>query len=452
MTLFSCHYDADDHADYKPIFLSDTDPNNPYPFEGSLDPLERIPYSEIPNSKYIIELERWDIPNNRTDPIRTTDNLQSAIDWAVGEGYGEICLPEGHYLIGKEGNDIYYEGIELSSNMAFLLDKNAIIEMNPNNKWNYCVIRINNKAFVVISGGTILGDRVNHEYTPRNSDGSTAHDEGHLICVEGASKFVTIENMVLGSANGDGVLLVGSDVGEEQMLEDVVINHNNFSDNRRQGISIVGGSNILIENNEIHHTQGTSPEFGIDLEGAGRINENIRIRTNYFHHNRGGDVVNTDGSDVFIENNTLLQGKTSTYIDGPLVYWKNASWTIRNNNITMRTVSANNWNGIIMYSNDHVKTNQDTTFIYNNTLNNCGMYMYKGADLSIKNNNLNNGHLAFWKMENLILETNIVEHDNKCWAYRFLEVSGNAEGNIYNGESFEIPLQPNVSYDGCWIN
>lgn len=451
-TLFSCYNDSDDSQSFIESALSETDPNNPNPFNGVLEAIQTMPYIEIPSKKYVIELERWDIPNNRKDAVKTTDNIQQAIDWAVAEGYGQICLPEGHYLIGKYGNDIYQAGIELKSNMAFLLDKNAVIEMAPNNKWNYCAIAVRNKSHVVISGGTILGDRDNHEYTPRSSDGAIAHDEGHLICLEGESQFITIENMILGKANGDGILIVGSPRGEEQKLKDIVIRRNNFSNNRRQGVSIVGGTDILIEKNEIHHTKGTSPEFGIDLEGAGRTNKNVIIRTNYFHNNRGGDIVNTDGRNILVENNILLQGEDSQYIDGPLVYWKNADWTIRNNDITMTSVSVNNWNGIIMYSNDNEKTNPNTTYIEDNTCNNCGFYMYKGADLVIKDNYLKNGHLAFWKMTNLTLDNNKVEHESECWAYRFLEVSGYAEGNTYNGNSFEIPLEPNNPWDGCWIN
>ena len=450
--LFSCNIESTDSQDTLNSALSDTDVNNPNSFDGVLSPIENLPYSEISTSKYIIELERWDIPNNRKDPIKTTNNIQQAIDWAVNEGYGQVYLPKGHYLIGKYGNDIYQAGIELKSSMAFMLDKNAVLEMAPNNKWNYCAIAIKNKKHVIVSGGTILGDRDNHKYTPRDRDGSTSHDEGHLICVEGESEFVTIQNVTLGKANGDGVLIVGNGKGEEQKLREVTIKRNNFSNNRRQGISIVGGKDILIEDNEIHHTSGTSPQFGIDIEGAGRINKNIIIKRNYFHHNSGGDIVNTDGRQVLVEDNIMLQGENGKYIDGPLVYWKNADWIVKNNDITMTSVSVNNWNGIIMYSNDKAKTNPNTTYIENNTCNNCGFYMYKGADLVIKNNHLKNGHVVFDKMTNLILEDNKIEHSNKCWAYRFLEVSGSAKGNTYNGESFEIPLKSDEPWDGCWIN
>ncbi len=455
-SIVSCFNDTDDAItasnSVTNTALSATDPNNPNPITGAMAPVTTLPISSISARQYVIELERWDISNTRQDPENTTDNLQSAIDWAVNEGFGQIYLPEGHYLIGKYGNDIYQAGIELPSNIAFLLDQNAIIEMAPNNKWNYCAIAVRGKTNVVISGGIILGDRDNHEYTPR-ADGATAHDEGHLICIENESKSIFVTQVTLGKANGDGILIVGSGRNSEvQELRGVTVKHNNFSDNRRQGVSIVGGADILITENEIHHTSGTSPQFGVDIEGAGRINENITITQNYFHHNRGGDIVNTDGRTVLVEDNILLQGENGEYIDGPLVYWKNADWTVRHNDITMTSVSVNNWNGIIMYSNDRPKTNPNTTVIENNTCNNCGFYMYKGADLVVKDNVLSNGHLAFQEMTNLTLENNRVEHPNRCWAYRFLEVSGTANGNTYNGDEFEIPLQETTPWDGCWIN
>ena len=432
------------------IVITPSDPSNPNSVIGPMDPIAEIPYASIPNKEYTIDVNQWDIPTDRRDPVKTTDNLQKAIDWAAEEGFGIIKLPQGHYLIGKEGNEIYQAGVRLKSNMALLLDKEAKIEMAKNNKWNYCAISVKNLKNVVISGGTIIGDRDNHIYTPRK-DGATAHDEGHLICIEGESQFVTVENTVLAKANGDGILTVGSKKGEPQKLSDIVIRNNNFSDNRRQGISLVGAKDILIENNEIHHTKGIAPQFGVDLEGAGRINKDIIIRNNYFHHNTGGDIVNTDGRNILVENNILMQGEGSRYIDGPLVYWDRADMTIRNNNITMLTTSVNNWNGIIQYSNGNLEANLNTTYIIGNTCNNCGFYMYKGADLVIKNNHLKKGHLAFKEMDNLILENNKVEHPGKCWAYRFLEVTGDASGNTYNGEPFDIPLEEDEPWDGCWI-
>ncbi|MGH1336392.1 MAG: right-handed parallel beta-helix repeat-containing protein [Aureispira sp.] len=453
--IFCLFFTACTKEDAKPdlaidLNLSASDPNHPNAIIGPMDPISTLPYSQICNTEYTIELDRWDISNQRKDPEKTTDNLQAAIDWASSEGYCIVRLPAGHYLIGKYGNAIYQAGIELRNNMAFLLDKNAVLEMAPNDKWNYCAIAVTEKVHVVISGGTIIGDRENHTYTPRSSDGSIVHDEGHLICIQNESEYVTVENVVLGKANGDGILLVGQ-MGAGSSVKQITIRNNNMVDNRRQGVSIVGGTDVLIENNEIHHTKGTSPQFGIDVESLSYTSKDIIIRSNYFHHNRGGDIVNTDGRNVLVEHNILEQGEGSSYIDGPLVYWKKGDLTIRHNEITMTSVSVNNWNGIIMYSNNSPKTNPATTYVYENTCNHCGFYMYKGADLVVRDNILIDGHLCFKEMDNLTVENNTVTHDSRCWAYRFLQVRGSASGNTYNGQLFPIPLDPTQPWDGCWI-
>ncbi len=414
----------------------------------AMDPVVEIPYAEIPSEECIIDLDHWDIPSDGTEPVKTTDNLQAAIDWSVEEGCGIVRLPAGHFLIGKYGNDVYQAGISLHSNMAFLLDKNAIIEMAPNDKWNYSTVTVREKSHVVISGGTILGDRYGHTFEPSDS-GGVAHDEGHCITVSHESEYVTIENTTLTRATGDGILLVASG-SEDSSVWHIDIRNNNIFNNRRQGVSIVGGRHVLIEGNEIHHIRGTAPQFGIDVESLSYYSGDITIRSNHFHHNRGGDIVNTDGRNLLIEDNILEQGEgNERYIDGPLVYYKNSDQTIRRNEITMLTPSVNLWHGIIMYSNDNPKTNPETTFIYENTLIDCGFYMYKSADLEITDNYFTGGHMAFSEMSNLTLTNNSFENSSHFpWIFSFKEVTGTAEGNTHNGEPVEVPLsdEPYTGY------
>lgn len=420
-----------------------------YPRPGI--PLTDLPYPEIPNTSYTIDLTVWDIPANRTDPVKTTQNLQAAVNWASQQGFGTVRFPAGHFLIGELGNSIYYSGLNLNGNTAYLLDPNTIIEMTTNDKWNYCLLEVRNVQNVVISGGQLRGDRDTHVFTPR-SDGATAHDEGHLICLEGtATENITIHSTIMRDATGDGVLMVGGQVPEPSVNNVDIIN-NDIGYNRRQGISLVGATNVRIEDNEIHHINGTAPQFGIDFEGPGRTNVNAEIRNNYFHHNRGGDIVNTDGRNVLIENNVLEQGAGSSYIDGPLVYWKKGDMTVRHNEITMTSPSVNNWNGIIMYSNTTPKTNPATTYIYENVCNGCGMYMYYGEDLEIRDNLLSNGHIALRDFRNVTITGNrVIGSRGHCWPYRFLRVRGMASGNILDDRPYEIPLTPDSDYSDCWI-
>ena len=104
--------------------------------------------------------------------------------------------------------DIYYTGVTLSGNLELELDPSAVLTMHPNDKWDYCLFRLNKESNLTIRGGTLVGDRYGHTYTPNIIDGAllTAHDEGHGICIEGSSK-VLIDNIVAKEFTADGVLV-----------------------------------------------------------------------------------------------------------------------------------------------------------------------------------------------------------------------------------------------------
>ncbi len=422
---------------------------------GGPDPF--IPVGLEVGNTYTIELARWGIPNNGGgNSTNNTNNIQAAIDWAISQGYRTVRLPAGEYLVGKYGNEIYQAGLVLHDRMIFELDDQATIQMAQNDKWNYCVIDVNGLERVIIRGGAIRGDRDNHIYTPRPSDGSTVHDEGHLICIK-ASKYILVEDMHLSDANGDGILLVG---GGTTSTLDTTIRNNEFDNNRRQGISVVGAIRLLIEDNEIHDTNGTPPQFGIDIESLHFTSRDIKIRNNLFYANGttdtainygGGHIVNTDGRNVLIEYNTMEQRGIGRGTDGSIVYWKNADQTIRYNYIKVRELTVNLKVGIIAYSNTAPKTNPATTYIHDNHCDGCGFYMYQSADLDIRRNILTDGYLAFRDFTNLTLIDNQVDSTiNRCWAFRFLNVYGADSGNTYFGQPYDLNLSPTTPFTDCW--
>ncbi|MRH99464.1 right-handed parallel beta-helix repeat-containing protein [Kriegella sp. EG-1] len=390
---------------------------------------------------YTIEIVRWDIPTNNSNAAKTTTNLQAAIDWAHEEGYNQVILPAGEYLVGEDVNDIYYGGIDIYGNTEFVFSEGAILTIDTNDKWNYCVLRLNGDN-IIVRDGEIRGERDSHIYTPRE-DGKTAHDEGHGICVWDNNN-VLITNMNIHNLTGDGSLVLESN--------DVTFTQNNIYNNRRQGISIVGGVRIEITNNEIHHIKGTAPQFGIDIEGTGRIDEDILIQENYFHHNTGGDIVNTSGKNVYILDNILEQGSGSEYVDGPIVSWHKTHNIIARNTITMLSGSANGRLGYIQYSSGGEKGHNRATYVHDNVMNNCGMYMYKSADADVRRNKFLGYFLAFSDFENAILIDNLVtyseEHTNLryCWSYRFKNTTGLASGNYLGDELEELPLSETEPY------
>ncbi|GAA4271557.1 hypothetical protein GCM10022258_08510 [Aquimarina gracilis] len=395
------------------------------------------------NNEYTIDLTQWDIPSNGTNAIKTTANLQAAIDWAHQEGYSRVILPNGEYLVGEDVNDIYQGGIEIHGDTEFVFSENAVLRIDTNNKWNYCVISLDGNN-IIIRGGTIIGDRDTHIFTPRETDGSTVHDEGHGICVWNDSNQVLIQDMKMHSLTGDGSLVVDA--------KDVTFKNNNIYNNRRQGISIVGGIRIEIRDNEIHHINGTTPQFGVDIEGPGRIDEDILIQNNYFHHNTGGDIVNATGENVYILDNVMEQGDGNTYVDGPIVSWHTTHNIIARNTITMVTGSVNGRLGYIQYSSGGEKGHNRATYVHENVCNSCGMYMYKSSDADVRRNKFLGYFLAFSEFDDVVLVDNLVtyseDHPNLrfCWTYRFNDVTGFASGNYVEDTLEEIPLSDTTPY------
>jgi len=91
--------------------------------------------------------------------------------------------------------------------------------------------------------------------------------------------------------------------------EDTIIRNSEFAFNRRQGITVGGGHNTLIENNKFHDMSGVAPMSGIDVEGGygenGYWNSNITIRKNEFWNNARYDVILYDGRGAVVADNHL---------------------------------------------------------------------------------------------------------------------------------------------------
>ncbi|MBE6359730.1 MAG: hypothetical protein E7057_10870 [Lentisphaerae bacterium] len=79
----------------------------------------------------------------------------------------------------------------------------------------------------------------------------------HAVNVKNSNNF-RLENMNIYSSGGDGVYLC--------LVKDAVVRNVLCEDHHRQGLSIIGGKNILVENSAFNRTKGTSPQSGIDIE------------------------------------------------------------------------------------------------------------------------------------------------------------------------------------------
>ena len=432
--------DGDDVISVQPVA-----PICDFPAPG---PRPEVALPEVTNTgEYTLELERWGVSATGVDPQATTDGLQDALDWAAEQGIGLFRVPAGEYLIGEEGTYNYRAGIVIPSNMVFELDANATIRMDTNDKWNYCVLTVDGGQDVVIRGGHIVGERDTHIYT----DGG-AHDEGHAICVSGNSERVLIENTELREVTGDGVLIVGSgDAGNSCF--DITIRNSEIHHNRRQGVSIVGGVRVLIENNDIHHISGTSPQFGVDVESLSFRSADILITGNRFNQNQGGDLVNTDGTNLWFEDNDCDQtGLAERQSDGPIVHWGKSDQVVRGNTITITVGSSNGQWGLIGYSGDDPDRegrgtrsgNLQPNYFEDNMFIGGGLHMARTGHFVVRNNVIQDGTMLGYNIDCVRIQDNDVTRETETYKFRY--VAGESSGNVKNGGPVEFLMADDSPY------
>lgn len=136
---------------------------------------------------------------------------------------------------------------------------------------------------VTISGfGKVVGDVLTHE-----------GDEGESIYgvfIRNANN-ICINNITCEFFWGDGIFIFPGSINEKvkPVCRNIIINGVICNSNRRQGISVVGGDNIIIKNSRFINTgmyRGTAPSSGIDIEPAqGWTIDNILIDKCEFENN-----------------------------------------------------------------------------------------------------------------------------------------------------------------------
>ena len=318
------------------------------------------PQIELPNlpkytKEYTIDLSEWHITNtyDADKAEATTDGLNNAIKWAVENDYRRVVIPDGEYAISTKG-------ISLQNEMALIMSDKVILRKVPHNHFDSNIINFGHSHDIYIEGGVLIGER--DEHTGSGLHGSNDEDNYGLGIYN--SHHIYANRMDISKNYGDGVLIY--DNTGEKFTSHIIIANSNIHHNRRQGISVVGGHHIRISGNEIHHTEGTDPQFGIDLEGQGKPNEDIIIDHNELHNNRGGDIVNSDTQKLMVEYNSFSCGELEAgyytdhpswvHSDGPYIPWAKTSQLLYRNVFKDKCKSSNGTFILTTYGKDSDST------------------------------------------------------------------------------------------------
>jgi hypothetical protein len=199
-----------------------------------------------------------------------TDNTL-ALTALFGAGNRTIHIRSGDYVTGK---------LSIPSSTVLLLDPGVTIrdsgKLGPEDR----LINIDggNNVYIKGLGARIIANRANY----------TTGEQRHGVLIYGASN-VIIEGLESTGHGGDGFYVGGP---PNAPSHDIILAGCLASDNRRQGLSITSARRVYVVDCEFDKTNGTAPQFGVDLEPnlpTDFLNE-IRLLRPHTFSNVGGGI------------------------------------------------------------------------------------------------------------------------------------------------------------------
>jgi parallel beta-helix repeat protein len=329
----------------------------------------------------------------------------AAIRQAVGNGGVTVYIPEGTYMINGDAtaSGQLSAGIEAKDNTTIIISQKAVLKKIPTSSDRYTIINVYGKKNVIVEGGgTIIGDSL-----PANDPGrhtGTTGEWGYGIAI-GGSERVVIRDLTITNCWGDGAVL-GTYQSPTNVARQVRFQNVRFSQNRRQGVSVIAAEDVLFLGCRFEQTgqpNGTLPEAGIDIEpDAGVEVHRVSIVGCTFDSNPNGlliDSVRGPISDVVVTGNTFRNNERSFISASPnttnLIITDNfmlgatdhnARLTNADGAIFKNNVIMNGWTGLFLQNSKRVTVegNQISTVNYRTLLvSGC-------TDLQIMNNRITN--------------------------------------------------------------
>ncbi|KQT33882.1 hypothetical protein ASG22_17430 [Chryseobacterium sp. Leaf405] len=216
----------------------------------------KFQYRDVPNSFVKTKDISASVNILKTKAFKVTDILPGNYKKDASQDYTEylqkaidqndvVLMPNFPVLI----ND---KGIKLNNNSILLFDTNSKLMLKPTDKAGYAIIYINSKKNVSIYNPKIAGDRNQHL--------GTKGEWGMGISINNAAD-IKIYNADIKDCWGDGIYIGGKNFSSNVAIVGGIIDNN-----RRNGISIISGNNILLQDLVISNSNGANPQTGIDIE------------------------------------------------------------------------------------------------------------------------------------------------------------------------------------------
>lgn len=225
-------------------------------------------------ASYVLDLDRWQVRNDvidYTDSVtsqKTSVGINNAIEWASQNGYVEVVLPKGTYLIDEK------TPIEPLSYMTLNLG-GSTLRIRDNASPSYTILRFTKEQkYSRITNGKIEGDRYTHNYV----DGVGTHEFGFGVHVGGGSHFITIDNVEIFNTIGDAVI-TSSTYGQIPNFNITSTSFESGSINPNTGALEVSATKIRLKdsiNMNLEYLKDNK-YFGIYGDGYGGLGTDITV-------------------------------------------------------------------------------------------------------------------------------------------------------------------------------
>jgi len=294
------------------------------------------------DTDFLFEKEKWNITEGVvSDEVALTnrDNVNIAMELFKSlRGY-TFEINDVDFFVDVRaiifGGHTERESIKIFSDTHVKMGDDCIIRMQPNSDPAGAIFTATRENNIVITGGHLWGDRYTHTYVTGTLRDS--HEFGTAIVFRGVHNGL-VEGVDAQEFTGDAFYMYstrsrqadGTPTPGEAYCDNITIRGNHFNKNRRQSISVIDGTNWIIEDNILSNagdgeqshdsaptSGGTNPRHNIDLEATrtldadgmpmyGQIVRYGIIRNNTFSGAGVGDI------DLYTCRNIEIYGNTFT--------------------------------------------------------------------------------------------------------------------------------------------